>query len=400
MLSASLAVVLVCWALFHSQINRWLALRLLLTAESPRDELFQDLAYNSADPGEFLRRCWATGKIPHRQLVASFLKGNADANPGWFTGVESLVLAGTMDADMSVREMALATLQTRSDPRLFDQAKAQLNDLDPLVRQLGLDYLRDTDAQQGVPVVMPLLNDPDLRIVTRAEAVLRRWTNQDFGVRVRMAIHYADGDQAAAAQRDDEEKIRQGVARRKEWWSVHAKEFAKVPDHSAVIDTTPRVSAADFSLKDLDGNQVRLADFHGKVVLLNFWATWCTACLAEIPDLVALHKKLGERAVVLGVALDGLPDEHHHESNAQTETEEQSVGKSLEQIRTKVVRAVKARGIDYTVLLDPTGSVGGRFNGGELPTTVIIDSSGRVCRRFIGERNLGVFEAMVAEAAK
>jgi cytochrome c-type biogenesis protein len=143
-----------------------------------------------------------------------------------------------------------------------------------------------------------------------------------------------------------------------------------------------------------------LADFQGKVVLLNFWASWCTACLAEIPDLVALHKKLGARAVVIGVALDGLPDEHHHESNKEGETEEHSLGKSLEQIQTKVVRAVKARGIDYPVLLDPTGAVGGRFNGGELPTTVIIDSSGHVRRRFIGERNLGVFEAMVAEAAK
>ena len=129
---------------------------------------------------------------------------------------------------------------------------------------------------------------------------------------------------------------------------------------------------------------------------------WTPAALAaivdRIPDLVALHKKLGNRVAVLGVALDGLPDEHHHESAEAGEAEEHSARKSLAEIRAKVARAVKGRGIDYPVLLDPTGSVGGRFNGGELPTTVIIDTSGHVRRRFIGERNLAVFEAMIEEA--
>jgi len=61
---------------------------------------------------------------------------------------------------------------------------------------------------------------------------------------------------------------------------------------------------------------------------------------------------------------------------------------------------VKARGINYPVLVDPEGAVGRRFNGGELPTTVIIDAQGRLRRRFIGERSLDVFEAMIAQAAK
>ena len=72
---------------------------------------------------------------------------------------------------------------------------------------------------------------------------------------------------------------------------------------------------------------------------------------------------------------------------------------SLESIIAKVNRAVTVREINYTVLLDPTSSVGGQYNGGELPTTVIFDKEGRVRRRFTGERNVSVFEAMVAEAA-
>jgi hypothetical protein len=61
---------------------------------------------------------------------------------------------------------------------------------------------------------------------------------------------------------------------------------------------------------------------------------------------------------------------------------------------------VKALGINYPVLLDPEAAVGRRFNGGQLPTTAIIDAQGRLRRRFIGERSLKVFEAMIAAVAK
>jgi alkyl hydroperoxide reductase subunit AhpC len=65
-----------------------------------------------------------------------------------------------------------------------------------------------------------------------------------------------------------------------------------------------------------------------------------------------------------------------------------------------VARTTAARGINYPVLLDKNNEVGARFNGGELPTTVIIDSEGRVRRRFVGARSLEVFAAMLAEASR
>ena len=70
----------------------------------------------------------------------------------------------------------------------------------------------------------------------------------------------------------------------------------------------------------------------------------------------------------------------------------------LQKIRDKVIRTVKARGINYPVLLDEHNEVGGRFNGGALPTTVIVDAQGEVRRRFVGARSLPVFEAMIAES--
>src|SRR5579862_5751218 len=151
-LTSGLVVLLAFCAMFHTQIRRSFSLYLLLRAQCPREESFQDLAAQSSDPGDFLRGCWATGKIPHRQLVASFLKANAADNPAWYAGAEPLVLGGTVDADMSVRELCLAAMQMRNDPLLLEQARLQLTDVDPLIRQLGLDYIRTAGAPRGVPV--------------------------------------------------------------------------------------------------------------------------------------------------------------------------------------------------------------------------------------------------------
>ena len=63
--------------------------------------------------------------------------------------------------------------------------------------------------------------------------------------------------------------------------------------------------AADFSLKDLQGTTHRLTDYRGKWVLINFWATWCTPCLSEIPELTSLHDAHKDKDLwVIGIALD------------------------------------------------------------------------------------------------
>lgn len=395
-LGAVLLALAVTWVFFHRQLDQSLSIALVLRSPSPQEEVFEQLASGLADPTPLLERCWVTAKVPHRQFVASFLRNKAAANPKWFTNAQQMVLAGTVDPDMSVRELALATLQSRKDPDLFECARAQLQDPDPLVRQLGLEYLRQVDARQGVPVVIGLLNDPDLRVVATAEVALMRWTGQDFGVRTHLAIPSSE----AGHQLDPShvETIRKGVERRKEWWRAHAQQFpTETASSKALTPDFTGPSVEDFRLPDLQGSAVRLSDYRGKIVLVNFWATWCTACVAEIPDLIELHKKLGDRVVILGVALDGLPDEHGHEAGEEGHHEE---GPSRKTVLKKVARTVKDRGINYPVLLDPDAKVGGRFNGGELPTTVIIDPQGHLRRRFIGERNVQVFEAMLAEASK
>lgn len=393
-LAGILLVLVLVWAVFYRQIHGSLAVRLLLNSACPSEEAFFDLAKQTDDPAEFLDRCWATGKIPHRQLVAAFLSANALANAPWFGRAEPLVLAGAVDADESVRELALAILSARRSSRLLECAQAQLKDVDPMLRLLGLEYVRRADPQRAVPIVIPLLEDPDMRVVAEAEVALMRWSGEDYGVRARLAVPAQEGANSGIVDPANAEAIRRGVERRKEWWQVHAREYPP----GVAIGSPNRLAGdfdratPDFALKNISGRKVRLSDFRGKVVLLNFWATWCSACLKEIPDLIALQTNEGNKIAIIGVAMDGVPDEDGEHAEGD------SGKKDVEKVQVRVARAVKARGINYPVLLDPHGSAGRQFNGGELPTTVILDAGGHVRRRFIGERSLKVFEAMVAEA--
>ncbi|MDA1184284.1 MAG: TlpA disulfide reductase family protein [Acidobacteria bacterium] len=69
------------------------------------------------------------------------------------------------------------------------------------------------------------------------------------------------------------------------------------------------VAPLDFTLKDMNGIDVRLASFKGKVILINFWATWCGPCRVEIPYLIELQREYGEDLVVLGVSIDDTAEQ-------------------------------------------------------------------------------------------
>jgi thiol-disulfide isomerase/thioredoxin len=73
---------------------------------------------------------------------------------------------------------------------------------------------------------------------------------------------------------------------------------------SASCTPDAKPAALDITLKDMNGADVHLASFKGKVLLINFWATWCGPCKAEIPDLVALQKQYGQDLQVLGISVD------------------------------------------------------------------------------------------------
>src|SRR5208283_3016625 len=72
---------------------------------------------------------------------------------------------------------------------------------------------------------------------------------------------------------------------------------------------TVHSAAPDFSLQDINGHPLELSSYHGKVVLLNFWATWCTPCRAEIPNFVQWQDSYGPQGFqIVGISMDDGPD--------------------------------------------------------------------------------------------
>jgi cytochrome c-type biogenesis protein len=126
----------------------------------------------------------------------------------------------------------------------------------------------------------------------------------------------------------------------------------------------------DATLKGLRGEPVRLSDLRGRVVVLNFWATWCVPCRAEIPEFNAMQKELDSRGLsIVGVSFDATP-------------------KEIEEFQKDLKQ-------DYTLLLADE-NLKATFNVGQsFPTTLIIDREGKIRKRIIGSRNRAGFEAEI-----
>ena len=133
-------------------------------------------------------------------------------------------------------------------------------------------------------------------------------------------------------------------------------------EHSAETDTpaSDKPAATDFELLDQYGNMQRLSDYRGKVVFLNFWATWCPPCRAEMPAIQSLYEEFqnnGGDVVFLGVASPGLGNE----------TSEDGIRAFLEE-----------NGYTYPVAMDASGSIFSAYSISAIPTTFMIDRNGNL----------------------
>ena len=136
-------------------------------------------------------------------------------------------------------------------------------------------------------------------------------------------------------------------------------------------DAPVTAKAPAWTLKDVDGRTVKSSDFAGKVVILDFWATWCPPCKAEIPGFIELQKEYGNKGLVV-------------------------VGVSLDEGGSAAVKPfMNELGMDYAVLMGDDKIVQdfGSFEG--IPTTFVIDRNGKIAGGHMGYGSKEEFEKQI-----
>lgn len=133
--------------------------------------------------------------------------------------------------------------------------------------------------------------------------------------------------------------------------------------------------APDFTLVDLEGNQVTLSDFRGKTVFLNFWATWCPPCRAEMPEMEAVYQEYKDKGVVV-------------------------IGVDIKEAEEEVRQYVQQGGYSWTFVLDTTGEVTANYRIAAIPTSFFIDREGIIQAVNIGAMTKRAMEAKLAETMR
>ena len=403
------AVVLIflvgAWVV-HRPVHNWILRRALQNEEAPLPELIRESLETAPDQPKAILAAWATGRIQHRTVAIS-AAGHYLRTRSLDSRLLALVHEGSADPDIGVREVAMSALADVEPQGLFRAVVVQSGDPDPEVQLLGLQYLRRVSPANGITLAVRMLAQPDRRVAVSALILLTHWGGWDFGVKMTDAIPSSNAEGSPGVPGlGTVVKLDAKLDEARRWWSEHGSAMGVSDGAIKPLISQPfaGIPAGDFTVTDLEGRAVHLSNFRGKTVVVNFWTTWCTACVGELPELVAAQHRHPEDVVVLGIALDAVPDEHGHLGGHTVVDasghDEDSNHPNIPKIRAQVARVKDRQKLNYRVSLDEIGTVSGKYNGGELPTTLIIDPQGMLRRRYVGPRSLPVLEALIAGAQR
>jgi len=138
------------------------------------------------------------------------------------------------------------------------------------------------------------------------------------------------------------------------------------PENILLIEATPALAptAYDFVMQDSAGNEVRLSDFFGRPIVLNFWATWCPSCVRSSPYFDILHREQGDDVQVLKINLPGGRETRQAVDNFMAEN-----------------------GYTFPLFFDHTGAAAQAYGIRAIPDTVFICADGHITARIVGAVN-------------
>lgn len=169
------------------------------------------------------------------------------------------------------------------------------------------------------------------------------------------------------------------AGRSRGWWGVIALAvaagviaFVATGGFGRGRGSGPGMPAPQLEMTDFDGDVFTLADYRGTPVVVNFWASWCPSCTAEMPDFEKVHQALEGWVAFVGV--------NHSDSR--------SAAKALAQ----------ETGVTYRLAHDPRGEIFAAFGAAGMPTTAFVDASGTVVDVVVGQLSRGLLEDYISKS--
>ena len=156
------------------------------------------------------------------------------------------------------------------------------------------------------------------------------------------------------------------------------KTLSRLFEEMGVVQIEPIAVPVEVTLPDLSGRQVSLSDFKGKILFVNFWATWCPPCREEMPSMQKLHARLKDKDFLM-VAID------------------------LQESAEPVKKFLNEYELTFMTLLDSKGETGPLFGINSIPTTLIMDKNGMIIgvamgpRDWASKKSIALFEHLIAQ---